>query len=288
MKLFLFLGLAVIQLLLTVLSVEDVADVQKPFPKILTPKGWIFLCLGIMSLIFTAALYYKTDEDEKNKQNLFARTQAQRDNTHHVREDSMLKEYERKIDSSYTKSITASNKALADWNIVLVDSMRKVSNRNRVKAVSPQLSIAPVSTHNPIFFSTLEGKSVLAVQFQSSNATSYLINLDCFILAPFPQHPENSIFLKKQKLFDADQFITPGRTITTYVENDISMEKYEKLIIVVVGKFATDEDRKNIIPYKEARSFDVKLNTVTRTPVNYDTLFNEIRERKLTPISGRN
>ena len=61
----------------------------------------------------------------------------------------------------------SSNKALAEYNITLIDSMRRVTKTINSKAIhSPQLSLQPTENNQPPIFFDTQTKE-LKIQFKS-------------------------------------------------------------------------------------------------------------------------
>ena len=165
---------------------------------------------------------------------------------------------QRIIDSSYAKSIKASNEALAKYNLRLVDSLHSVASTINSKTSIAQLEIDAVRDgKSPIYLSSEGENRKLNIRMISANATSYNIRLNIYIV----KEPvdEKSIL---------DYIIDPGgyiylvpdreRTYSSLIKRNLL--DYEKLLIIMLGKFSRDEKGKEMLEFKSAFDFNFKEN----------------------------
>src|SRR5579863_4247860 len=114
------------------------------------------------------------------------------------------------VDSSYNKSIKASNEALAKYHVKIVDSLHTVVGTLKLNSVHPQLAIAPVESHQPVF---LSGADTLKIQFTAANSTCFNIQVEAYFLAEIDEG--RFIFLYKDTIMGNGAFINAGVITTT-------------------------------------------------------------------------
>src|SRR5260221_10400607 len=153
------------------------------------------------------------------------------------------------IDSSYQKSIKASNEALAKYNLVLIDSLHHVANSINIKTYEPQLTVASAGAGViPMRLSVRDGINYLDVKFMSANATSYQIKIAWYVL----KNEDTIILLDHGKTFPGEKFIVPGVNSTVSFPLSESTAKENVVYVILLGEFSKDRDGKNKIPYRQA------------------------------------
>jgi hypothetical protein len=167
-----------------------------------------------------------------------------------------------RVDSSYRKSIRASNEALAKYHIKIVDSLHTVVGTLNFNSVHPQLALAPISIHPPVFLDRL-GSDTLKLQFVAANSTCFNIRMDAYF---FSISDSGARFLYKDSLFIGGAFINPNvvSTVTFPVRNDILA--LSRSLVVLYGSFTKDALEKMPIPYFEAFEFDFQKNKYLEKP----------------------
>lgn len=211
---------------------------------------------------------------------------AERDSIHEVKDSMLTVYYSLKVDSSYAKSISASNEALAKYNLVLIDSMNKVTSKINLKTINlPQISLeANSSAGSPLYISQLNNEDYLNIKFVSSNNTSYNIRIDYCIINS--KEISNNQFLYKViecgKIYDNRKVFLSGRFSTTQIKVNSSWKLIENPIIIFSGEFSSDEENKNKRNYFQAYEFDFKNQSPGRELIGQtlDELKNYLKEKK--------
>lgn len=247
----------------------------------LTKIGIVLTICSVLVFAFSIVLYFSSQDDEADYQSRLAeaiqisdstynekiRTRDEenvhqleiRDIIHGQREDSISQLHRKQVDSSYIRSIKASNEALAKYNLEISDSLKKVASTINKKGSLAQLSLFPITDGQKIMFLTTEnGKPSLNIQFISALATAYSVNLDCYVIK---QNGTNYQILKQEKLFQASKFIIPDIKATGHIEIPPSCLLENKLFVLIIGSFCRDERCDEEVPFKKLLSFDFKNNT---------------------------
>jgi hypothetical protein len=271
----LLISLAV--MLIAVVSVwRDVYDNSRPkaFFKRFTRVGKVLL---ITSFVFIAVNYFKDTHTEqkvllvdiaKNKSDSASQalgkklTASQEElkafqNALYQLQISVRETVLKRVDSSYNRSIKASNEALAKYHIKIIDSLHTVVGTLKLNANNPQLALAPVTQGRQPIFLEKDGSDTLKIQFISANNTAYHIRLTAYF---FLQIGENSQLLEKEAYGDGQSFINTGltRTLTSTIQRDLLL--YPQIKIVLYGSFSKDPYEKEIIPYLEVIDFNFRDN----------------------------
>lgn len=169
--------------------------------------------------------------------------------------DTILKE----VDSSYINSIKASNIALEEYNLHIVDSLHKVVDSISPNTVNPQLSLAPsqAGSVGPVYLDKVKKFDVLKIQLISQGAISYNIVLYSYLINT---NFINYSIIQCDTLFSGDTFIAPDitRTINIYLTREAIQKN--NLMVVLMGTFTKDVGGKYIIPYHQSFGFDLKEN----------------------------
>lgn len=183
------------------------------------------------------------------------------------------------LDSSYTRSIKSSNEALAKYNLVLIDSLNKVTNKINIKTFMPQLTIHPAEPGIiPISLLSENNRIHLDMKFKTANATSYRIKAACYIF----KSTQKIDLLDYQMIFDGSKFIIPdiNTTTTIYLSDDTGAESM--LLIVFLGEFSKDADGESKIPYQQAVWFETKTNKTTGAGfINFKEITNYLKSKKI-------
>jgi hypothetical protein len=180
------------------------------------------------------------------------------------------------VDSSYAKSIKASNEALAKYNLVLIDSLKTVAIN---KSSLAELSIAPKSPgDSPILVRTENNQRTLYIKFISSLGTSYNINLKVFGVSVVGTNFVTHFYLNRR----IEPFILPNliNELSIKLASTIKFVEDENIYLVFLGNFSRDAVNTKIVPYKEVYLFNFKENRIldSNPPFDY-TAFNEFLRR---------
>lgn len=199
----------------------------------------------------------------------------------HERKDSLLKiDYGNKVDSSYAKSIKASNTALAKYNLVMVDSMDKVVSKINIKAINlPQFLVesAAAGSVSPIYITTVGNKKKLQIKVKSINNVSYNIKIEICII----QSTQADIEFDRIKLLTCAplteiDFLTPNVISTITGEVSPVWSNLQRVYIILSGSFSSDPEGKKIIPYHQGFVFNIPKNQLENTLSKLNT--NELLE----------
>lgn len=223
----------------------------------------LLIALSIFGFAFALYLFMIASDQEDAKSALEKEYKkelnsklAERDSIHLIRDSLRTEYYSNRIDSSYAKSISASNEALAKYNLVLIDSMNLVASKINIKSVLlPQLSLLPVNEQGAPIYTVMENnKKVLKVKLQTQNNVSYNIDLKVCLFEYNEQKTEFKI--KSCQDFVESKFIIQG-TIRT-VEFDIkdAWSTIENGVLLFNGTFSADPENLNKIRFNEAYAFN--------------------------------
>lgn len=172
------------------------------------------------------------------------------------------------VDSSYSKSIQASNEALAKYNLILVDSMKRVAAGGNYSTGQLSVLVDGISSKPPIYLDTLDGLINLKVQFTSSQATSYNIDFKMYCVSPIGKNfVVHYIGISDRKNF----FIVPQThsSLNYILPNSLRFPE-DDFFIVIYGTFSRDNSGKIIVPYRETFLFNAKENKIKDREPNFD------------------
>ena len=228
------------------------------------------IAISFVSFIFSIIVYVMTDNKADADENLQKKYRtdlmnglAARDSIHQTRDSIQAHNFAISLDSSYTKSIRASNEALAKYNLILIDSLGTVSQKINLKSINkPQLTLVPNATGEtpPMYGSKENNNTFLNIKFLSENNTSYNINVyyyvfkcsnsDTFIIS-FPVL-DSGILIRNRSFF------TTNRVSTTKFLIKPEWLDQGNYFILMIGNYSSDSQNKYIIKYEEAVTFDFK------------------------------
>lgn len=162
-----------------------------------------------------------------------------------------------KINSNSIQVIAASNKAIEEYNIKIEDSLGKVVNTINTKN-QPQsyLTIAPISSHDPVFLSN--DNTTLKIQLTSNHTTCHNINIDLYLI------DYNYTIIDKQENIEGGKSILPDviRTleykIPLWLRDTNLLKKQVNLTfpLIIVGSYSSDFFGKDKKTFKEGIEFD--------------------------------
>ncbi|MCK9209952.1 MAG: hypothetical protein M0P61_03850 [Ignavibacteriaceae bacterium] len=237
-------------------------SIKGSFFKKIKSRGWLLVIIALLSVVFN--LYKDWRADIK---------QAMADNAK-MKSDSLLRTKQieilllqnstketiiKKVDSSYVKSIRASNDALAKYNLKITDSLHSVVSKLKLDAAKPQILLAPLEKgKRPAFLTKDNDQNRFNIQFISKGGTSYNISLHCYLLKEIAN--DNYIILGSSPLTTGDSFLTEDVTRTKYLEITPNIFAYTEVIVFITGYFSKDYEGSIRIPYNEAFKFNFKEN----------------------------
>lgn len=210
--------------------------------------------IAIVSIVgFGAALYLTfTTKDKQDVKDLLEIKYQEtlrkelntRDSLHRITDSSMVRENQKQVDSAYGKSITASNEALAKYNLILIDSMNTVSKKVNYKALGePQLALAGSNeSGSPIYIDIKNGDSTINFKVISVNNIAYNISIAYSIFGEYKNAGNKYlVFLNSETLTQNMRFIIPSNILTlgNYLKKSNSYPELGQ--IVVKFEYFTDE-----------------------------------------------
>lgn len=222
-----------------------------------------FFLLG-SAMIIWASIQKDNDTEDINENERIAHANEIRtiNNTYRLEKsfsDSLNnKKIQQILDSSYLKSIKASNEALAKYNLVIIDSLHKVASTINSKTLDPQLSVASAGNGIvPIRIAKSADLNELQIKFVSANATSYAIKINYYILKA------GSLIdiLQSGVLIPGEKFIVPNINTTTSIQLLPKTLMQDSILIILTGEFSKDREGKIIIPYKQSFNFNIHDNS---------------------------
>lgn len=266
MKDLFFILLIVFQLLIWLFPIIGKLSKEQNSDSKVTILGKITIAFSIIAFGLTIAIYYISNDEQLNERTQFDNKIRVRDSTHQLREDSLASEYRKQIDSSYSKSITASNDALAKYNLRLVDSLKIVAEGMDGKNSNPLLKIPPFGDEERRIF--MSGDTI-KIQFYSYYAISYNIEITCHLFNRNTLKYINStnIFdIRQRKSLIPDQKATGG--LFVYDASPTFIPKYD-LVLVLTGSYTKKPDDRRKIMYNEIYTFNASQNKLV-TPLVID------------------
>ena len=111
-----------------------------PFIRKINKWGWYLISIAILSIIFNLYKDFEADSKQKasekakeNSDSLLQAKQLEILMLQNSTKDSIIK----KVDSTYVKSIKASNEALAKYNLEITDSLHSVVSTLKLESAKP-------------------------------------------------------------------------------------------------------------------------------------------------------
>ncbi len=275
----LFVFIAVCQVITTLIPIIGKTSIENSEIFKTTNWGKSIIVFSLISLGLSIIFFlYTKDEEDRSKRELITKLDD-RDSIHHLREDSLSVQFRKQIDSSYSKSIKASNEALAKYNIILIDSLNTVASTINIKSSKAQLSVASVINEKSPIYLTDDDK--INIRIVSSEGTSYNINFNVYLCL----WDKVNGLLVLQHIIDnnPDEFLIPGpiRTLSYFVEKKVF--EYEDVFIIILGKFTRDEKGVDTKSFGQTFTFNFKQRKYgTRiSGFLYENLIKGLKEKGL-------
>lgn len=162
------------------------------------------------------------------------------------------------VDSSYSKSIKASNEALAKYNIVLIDSMRRVAGGNTLLAQLGIVAATPGSSP-PVYVTNDNNSKIVNIKMNSSLATSYNISFKVYGISWLGENFVHHFV--SPALGDNDLLVTNvDRTFRFPIPNNTIFNQEDDVFLVIIGTFSRDETAKYTTSFQTAIVFNFKDN----------------------------
>jgi hypothetical protein len=275
----------IINLLLMIFAVYSIKELiydnslSGKFYKKIKKEGWVLIVLAILCISFNFIRDKRSEmkqdqinSEKANVDSLLQSTQFELKDLQIKTKDTILNMVER----TYIKSIEATNKALADYNLEITDSLTNVINQLEINALNPQLIIAPLDKNSPFAYLNDEnGEEELNIKFNSVEGTSYNINLKYYFI---DQQGYGKIY-KSGTLTIGNEFLTQNITRTySIVVTDKNLKNFDNLLVLIKGSFTKDPEGQIVIPYNSAFNFNFKENKLIRKmQVDYEELKNRLK-----------
>ncbi len=218
------------------------------------------VCLIVLTIIASEQKSKMASEAAQKAKRIADSTAAadinERDIRHEKREDSLSLAYSAKVDSSYTKSIIASNKALGEFNLRLNDSLRRVESRINAKSRNiPQLSLIPkgMDSLDPIYLESFGTFIQLHFRLMSKEATSRQINI-CFYVLKYP--------FSSFEILQQGQQSTNKVLVTDVASNNAfvltpEVLRQNRILLILRGTFSPDVEGGQQIAFREVCEVDI-------------------------------
>ncbi len=209
------------------------------------------------SIVVIWATVEKDNENEKSAKNELSSLKAEiarRDSIYSsekkIADSTNQKKIMDALDSSYAKSIRESNNALAKYNLILVDSLNRVSNKINLKSSNAQLAVrASTKDEQPIYTFMNGNRKELRIKIESLNGTCYNPIINCYYI----KLVDNGFRILHYELQNTDgDFLAENRFRTLKYSTSYLVNKESQVIVLLLGSFSRDVENKQIIPYREA------------------------------------
>jgi len=245
----------------------------------ITKSGWrlIFLAFLIIGFNFLKDLKAekKQNVSEKAKHTADSLLQSSQIKILQLQissKDSIIKE----VKSTYTNSIKASNEALAKYNLKFTDSLHSVIDKLKLKAITSQLLVAPLSKgKKSIYITNVEGQNELNIKFISKGGTSYHILLTCYFIR---KTNLGYTILGSDKITYGAGFIVEHVESTRSINIAPDMLLNTDVLVLLTGSFTKDPEGNIIIPFDYVFRFNFKKNKLINVyDVDYQRLKNVLK-----------
>jgi hypothetical protein len=166
------------------------------------------------------------------------------------------------LDSTYVNSIKASNIALEEYNLQLVDSLHKVVDSIKPNTTTPKLSLVASQGGSsvPAYLDKIKNFDILKIQLISQGAISYNIALYSYLVNT---NFDNYSIIQSDTLLRGDTFIAQDLTKSVNIYLTPGAMQKNNLTVVLIGTFTKDFEGKYIIPYHQSFGFDFKKKKYT-------------------------
>ncbi|MBK8090067.1 MAG: hypothetical protein IPK31_20305 [Chitinophagaceae bacterium] len=221
-----------------------------------------FFLLATFFIIWASIQKDSENEDNaKNEKQALEKRIIELDSSYKVekkKSDSITqKKLQDIVDSSYAKSIKASNEALAKYNLILIDSLQNVASSINLRTAQSQLAVEPVINGVPPIYLIEDGKTV-RIKMQSINGTSYNIKINSYFVKILANGKAK--ILHYEVVPFTDNFLAADRTRTIGFDINSLVRNEELVFIVLLGSFTRDNQGNEKVNYGEAYKFDFKNN----------------------------
>lgn len=253
-------------------------------------KFQIFLSIVAFGAGFSILLYNEDksklkDKLEKEYRDSLRVQLERRDGLHQIQDSIQNVFYINKLDSSYQRSIMASNDALAKYNLILIDSLHTVTEKINIKSLKePQLIIPPALKYpSPsIYFKSDSLNEYVSIKLESINNISYNVDLNYIVLwierngdeIYFSTVDTGGLLLNRNYLAE-NLFAT-----ATFPIND-KCKQIEDGLLIIYGSFSNSPDLRNTKRFREGMNINFKTRIVgAQLPANFiDKIYEKVKRR---------
>lgn len=284
-------------LILAVLTFSD--EIARKFPKLDFFSSLILKGAGLIMAFFlvTMATIWKDNDAEaatklQQKELLDSAKSQQvelRDSVKHSLADQTATYFTEKhisdsvqkiaiaklLDSSYIKSVKASNGALAKYNLEIIDSLHQVKLN---PSSYGQLTVAPMAPPDTstIQIREISGNQFLTFKLTSIGGNSYNVNFKYFLI-----EPESPFSVLLSDNFGSPYtFMNQGTLTPVYVKIDNLPASVDSCYLVFIGYFSPDIQKNIIIPFKVSYLISIKERKNKIGPsINFNLLEKLLKSR---------
>jgi hypothetical protein len=241
----------------------------------ISKRGWYLVISAVLSIGFNLYRDWQADtkQEETDKAKAISDSLLQSSQTKILllqisTKDTIIK----KVDSTYAKSIKASNEALAKYNLKITDSLHSVVSKLKLDAAKPQILIAPLEKgRSPAFLTKDNDKNRFNIQFISKGGTCYHISLYCYLLKD--RGHDDYLLLGSSPLTIGESFLAEDVLRTKYLEISPGILVYPEVVVFLTGYFSKDPDGNILIPFNETFKFNFKENIyISGLEMKYDKI----------------
>lgn len=251
------------------------SSIKGSFLKKIKTRGWFLIIIALLSVVFNVYKDWKADI----KQNISENAKLKSDSLLRIKQTEILLLQNstkdtiiKKVDSTYVKSIKASNEALAKYNLKVTDSLHSVISKLKLDASNPQILIAPLEKgKHPAFLVKENNKDLLKIQFISKGGTCYRIKIDCFFLMEIA--PGNFTIINAYPILFGESFLTEDVLRTTNIEITSNILTLPEVIVFLTGSFSKEPQGKSSVPFSDAFKYNFKDKIyISGTELKYDVI----------------
>lgn len=159
-------------------------------------------------------------------------------------------------------------KSLEKNNALLVDSLSKVTEKNKINSVNkPVFEILAYDQErklSPLYLDVDNGKSILKVRMESKNNTSYNVKINYFLVSC--KNVGDSFAVKKRREFlDSGylfehKILTQDRISTPFFNIRPELSDLDCVLVIMLGTYSSDIDNFLKYDFADIVRYDIKNN----------------------------
>jgi len=223
---------------------------------------------------------------EKDFQTELANKLRDRDSIHEMQDSILSRYFVQRLDSSYEKSIRASNGALAKYNLTLIDSLNTVSDKINIKSIPlPQFNLCAFDEQkgSPVYLTKSGTESLLNFRFESKNNALYNLDLNAYILS-FENIRNQFIYETIDTLngFYGRKMLSVDRSALAQISLKEDILKKDSIIVLFLGSFSSSPKIKNELSFEDAIVYYFNSNSCKILQANYvNEIIKSLKRRKI-------